>query len=94
MDKEKLRRNFIVPLGEFRSPPMGEVDPAWVLIHEERVKHGISNVDLSAILGRSVDTLVSKGERGGPASLKFTREVLALFGYQLVIAPLEQPDDV
>jgi len=93
MDKEKLRRNYIVPLGEFRTPPEGDIDPAWVLIHEERVKHGISNVDLSSLLGRSVDTLVSRGERGKNVSLQFTREVLALFGYQLVIAPLDKADD-
>ena len=93
MDKEKLRRNYIVPLGEFRTPPEGDIDPAWVLIHEERVKHGISNVDLSSLLGRSVDTLVSRGERGKNVSLQFTREVLALFGYQLVLAPLDKADD-
>jgi hypothetical protein len=94
MNKENLKRNYIVPLGEFRSPPEGEVDPAWALIHEKRIEHGLSNTDMSALAGRSIDTLMSKGERGGPASLKFTREILALFGYQLVLAPLDKADDL
>lgn len=78
------KRNYIVPLGEFRSPKIGEVDPVWVWVHQERVKHGISATELG-ILAEVNSSSVSRGERGIAVSISVTRKVLKVLGARMVM---------
>lgn len=88
MNKNKLRTNYPVPLGEFRTPLEREPDPAWVWIHEERTRRGFS-ADYMAEQLEISSTCVSKGERGGFISLEITQKILRYLGRELVMVELE-----
>jgi len=88
--KKTKTANYIVPLGTFRGEfDQDAVDPAWKLIHELRVQHGLSIIEMAEI-ANGTGTSVSKGERGGPVSIAFTRRILQAFGYDLKIVPKEE----
>ena len=80
----KQTRNYILPLGEFRSKISDDVDPVWVWIHQERVRHGLSLEELS-IVAEVHSSTISRGERGLPVSLDWTRKVLKALGARLVL---------
>lgn len=80
----KQIRNYILPLGEFRSKVSDDVDPVWVWIHQERVRHGLSLEEL-AIVAEVHSATISRGERGLPVSLDWTRKVLKALGARMVM---------
>jgi predicted transcriptional regulator len=94
MRNDNTKKNYIVPLGEFRAEVDQEkVDPAWQLIHKLRVQHGLSITEFGQLAGGSGSS-VSKGERGGIVSLAITRRALQMFGYDLnIVSKGEMTDD-
>ncbi len=91
--REKQKFNYVVPLGSFRGEfDEAAVDPAWKLIHELRLKNGVSTTELQEVTGCS-NTTISKGERGGHVSVRTTRRILQVFGYDLKIVPKEESPD-
>ena len=93
MRTNNTKKNYVVPLGEFRGEIDQErVDPAWQLIHKLRVQHGLSVTEFGQLAGGSGST-VSKGERGGIVSLALTRRSLQMFGYDLKIVTKEEMSD-
>ena len=80
----KQIRNYILPLGEFRSKVSDDVDPVWVWIHQERVRHGLSLEELS-IVAEVHSASISRGERGVYVSIDITRKVLKALGARLVM---------
>jgi hypothetical protein len=85
-------RNYIVPLGTFRGELTETPDAAWVFIHEERVRLGLSTMDIEEMADVS-QTMLSRGERNGRVSIILTRKVLNSIGYDLKIVPLEKVDE-
>ena len=88
---KSTRSNYVPNLGEFRGDPVGDIDPIWVFIHEERVRRGLSGSALSEMIGRSIHSSLSKGEKGGVVSLTLTQTILRTLGYRLEIVPI--PED-
>lgn len=88
---KSTRTNYVPNLGEFRGDLHGEVDPIWVFIHEERVRRGLSGTVLSEMIGHSIQSSLSKGEKGGMVSLTLTQTILRTLGYRLEIVPV--PED-
>ncbi len=88
MNKEKLRRNYPVPLGEFRSERGPFANFIWDFIHAKRIEHGLSTRDLGDIT-ESSQSNVSAAENGNRTiGVATTQRALRIFGYKLVIRPI------
>lgn len=84
--REKLRRNYIMPRGEYRDPPV-DVEPVSKFLHDERNRRGFSSTEFSELTGVS-QSVVCKAERGGFVSLATFQTLLKFYGYTLVLQPL------